>query len=313
MSQFGTGKSYATFGFIRSIRQVLHAVQMRGLADENMVALWQLLRRDEKRMQESLGRPLENLRILEIGPGQGMERARYFGIKNSMVGMDRDVVPQGFKPYLYMRMLSENGFGRFAKTVGRKLITERSNTNAWSKAVGAGDMSGPTLIYGDICNTVLDVEAFDVVVSWSVFEHLDNPQRALANVICSLKPGGILYISVHLYTSNNGHHDIRAFTGGEDDLPRWPHLRPSTSYLIEPSSYLNQWRLTQWRRLFSEMAPGYEEFLEANGNRERFGPGMTEYLRQELKEYSDEELFTVDAIYLWQKPKENEGQTQTVE
>ena len=58
--------------------------------------------------------------------------------------------------------------------------------------------------------------------------------------IRSLQPGGVLYIGIHLYTSNSGHHDLRAFTGFP--LPFWAHLRASTSHLIQPSSYLNEWR-----------------------------------------------------------------------
>jgi hypothetical protein len=50
------------------------------------------------------------------------------------------------------------------------------------------------------------------------------------------------------------------------------------------------------------MTPGYEEFLEEYECRERLGSRMTEILRQELNEYTGEELFTVNAIYLWQKP-----------
>jgi SAM-dependent methyltransferase len=267
-----------------------------------MFALLQMLHEHENRMKNKLGRPLEDLLILEIGPGQGRERARYFGLKNTVIGMDLDIIPQGLKPDNYLRMLRENGFGRFTKTIGRKLIIGRKNAKAWAKVVGSKEMPNPELIYGDICKAVPEPEAFDIVMSWSVFEHLPDPKQALENVIRSLKPGGIFYISLHLYTSNNGHHDIRAFTGGEDELPLWSHLRPSTSYLIEPSSYLNNWRLAQWRRLFSEVAPEYNEFLETYDCKEKYNSRLTESLRRELRDYSDEELFTVDAIYLWKKP-----------
>ena len=302
MSESKVNKSYATFGFSRSIRQVQHAFRSRKYADENMFALLQMLHEHENRMKNKLGRPLEDLLILEIGPGQGRERARYFGLKNTVIGMDLDIIPQGLKPDNYLRMLRENGFGRFTKTIGRKLIIGRKNAKAWAKVVGSKEMPNPELSYGDICKAVPEPEAFDIVMSWSVFEHLPDPKQALENVIRSLKPGGIFYISLHLYTSNNGHHDIRAFTGGEDELPLWSHLRPSTSYLIEPSSYLNNWRLAQWRRLFSEVAPEYNEFLETYDCKEKYNSRLTESLRRELRDYSDEELFTVDAIYLWKKP-----------
>jgi SAM-dependent methyltransferase len=140
-----------------------------------------------------------------------------------------------------------------------------------------------------------------MVMSWSVFEHLPDPKKALENVIRLLKPGGLFFISIHLFTSNNGHHDIRAFTGQEDQLPLWGHLRPATQDQIEPSSYLNQWRIAQWRELFNNIAPGHDEYLEEYDKREKYSPRMTKELRSELRDYSDEELYNVDLVYVWRK------------
>jgi hypothetical protein len=70
--------------------------------------------------------------------------------------------------------------------------------------------------------------------------------------------------------------------------------------LLKPSSFLNQWRLDQWRNLFSRLTPGYDEQLEAQNN--KYAPLMTAELRGELAVFSDEELFTIDAVYLWSKP-----------
>jgi len=123
---------------------------------------------------KQLGRPMQHLRILEIGPGQGRERARYFGINNEVVAMDLDAMAWGFDPLGYLRMTC---------------------------------------------------------------------------------------------------------------------------------AQLNRWRLSQWRALFSTITPGYEEHLEAHDSQERYGPRMTSALRHELRQYTDEELFTVDAIYLWKKPR----------
>jgi hypothetical protein len=125
-----------------------------------MRLLFRELREHEKGIVQRLGRPKQHLRILEIGPGQGRERARYFGIRNEVVAMNFDVT---------------------------------------------------------------------------------------------------------------------------------------------------RWRLSQWRALFSAITPGYEEHLEAHDNWERYGPRMTAALRHELRQYTDEELFTVDAIYLWKKPL-NDGE-----
>lgn len=296
--------SYADFGLRRSLKQVRHAWQNRGQSKQRMALLYQSLCKHEQRMEEKLGGPLIGRRILEIGPGQGLERGRYFALRNEVVGLDLDVIPRGFDLPAYTRMLRRNGLGRLLKTVGRRLLVGRSDDAAWKETVGVDQMPWPEIRYGDICQMVPAEEGFDVVMSWSVFEHLPDPRAALRNVIRTLRPGGIFYISLHLYTSHSGHHDIRAFTGDEERLPLWGHLRPATRHQLHPSSYLNEWRLARWRALFSELAPGADEFLEQYDNPEKYGPRLTPALRAELDAYTDEELFTVDVIYLWQKPDE---------
>jgi SAM-dependent methyltransferase len=299
-------KSYASFGILRSYWQLRYAFEKRKSATADMSELYAQLKVHEKRIEGRLGRPLEDLRILEIGPGQGMERARYLGIHNKVIGIDLDVLPVEPDLKTYYQMLRKNGLGRVLKTMGRKLILDPVYKNEWENIVGVQDMVYPELIQGDICQDVPDTQRYDLVVSWSVFEHLPDPRKALENIIAALRPGGVFYLSIHLFTSINGSHDIRAFTGMEDQLPLWGHLRPSTQHLIEPSSYLNEWRLAQWRDLFQQVAPGSTEFLEAYDYFERYAPQLTTDLRMELEDYSEEELFNVDAIYLWKKPHASE-------
>lgn len=288
--------------------QIRHALDARRNAQQNMALLFQLVLQDEERMAAQLGRPVEHLRILEIGPGQGLERARYFGIKNEVIGLDLDVIPVQTDLAAYLRMLRVNGFGRLAKTLGRKIIVGSVNESAWLNLIGADKTTPPHIHQGDICGRLPELGQFDLVMSWSVFEHLPDPKQALENVVHLLKPGGVFYLSLHLYTSNNGHHDIRAFTGQEESLPIWGHLRESTCSQIQPSSYLNQWRLSRWRELFSSLTPGYTEFLESRDYRLKYGPQITPEIRAELGDFTDEELFTVDAIYVWQKKDRDEGE-----
>lgn len=302
MVQVQLQKSYATFGVARSLRQFKHALAGRRQIDTGMLALLQLVQESERRIQRQLDRKVEGLRILEIGPGQGLERARYFGRKNKVTGMDLDIIPVGFDLKNYLRMWRENGVGRVIKSVGRRMLIGRVNEVAWASLLGVEKFNNPTLLHGNICEETPAIGQFDVIMSWSVFEHLPDPAEALQNVLNLLKPGGVFYISLHLYTANNGHHDIRAFTGDEESLPLWGHLRPTTEQMIMPSAYLNKWRLAQWRHLFTAKAPGHQEFLEAYESYERFQPRMTEELRHELAAYTDEELYTIDAVYTWRKP-----------
>jgi SAM-dependent methyltransferase len=287
--------------------QIRQAFDDRHNAERNMELLFRSVLQAETRMSACLEKPVENLRILEIGPGQGLERARYFGIRNEVIGLDLDVIPVQTNLAVYLRMLQVNGFGRLAKTLGRKIIVGSTNENAWSRVIGAGEMSRPRILEGDICGRLPELGQFDLIMSWSVFEHLPDPKKALENVVRLLRPGGVLYLSLHLYTSNNGHHDIRAFTGQEEKLPMWGHLRESTRRQIQPSSYLNRWRLFQWREQFSTLTPGFTEFLESHDHRLKYGPRITREIQAELGDFTEEELFTVDAVYVWKKQDSAEG------
>jgi SAM-dependent methyltransferase len=230
-----------------------------------------------------------------------MDRALYFGRKNRVQTLDLDVIPVGLSLSSYARMLQRNGPGRVIKSFGRYILTGRRRQSAWRRILGVSKLNYPSRLQGDICQSVPGESAFDLVVSWSVFEHLPDPVSALQNIIRALRPGGVFYISLHLYTSIAGHHDMRAFTGNLDALPFWGHLRPDKAHLIHPSAYLNEWRLDKWRQLFSQMAPGFIEFLESYEHPEVYGPLLTGNLREELVDYSDEELLTVNAVYVWRK------------
>lgn len=294
--------SYADFGWRRSVRQVKHHLQQRSETEKHMCALLDQVKLAEARMvAHNGGKPIADMDILEIGPGQGLERATYFGRNNTITGLDTDIIARGLEWKSYLQMLRTNGVGRVAKTLGRELLSNRPNRAAWRKLLSVKKLNFPEATYGNICETVPKPNHYDMVMSWSVFEHVSDPAGAFDNVLASLKPGGIFYISLHLYTCNNGHHDMRSFTGDET-LPLWGHLRPEQEHLIKPSAYLNEWRLKQWRELLDEKVPNYEEVLEKFEHPEVLGPKLTGTLRQELADYSDDELLTVNAVYIGRKP-----------
>jgi SAM-dependent methyltransferase len=250
----------------------------------------------ESRLGCALGRPVSGWRILEIGPGQGRERARYLAERNDVSCLDLDVYPVLRRPRTIYTAVQHNGWRRAVKSLTREVVVERANRAAWAGATGTTLRSEPRALVGDVCDGIPESGSWDAIVSWSVFEHLAEPKRALANVVDALKPGGAFLLDIHLWTANNGHHDLRACLGDEEALPFWSHLRDSTKHLVRPSSYLNQWRLAQWRELFAELAPGCLELL-AGVRYDAWPTG----LREELVDYSDEELLTVTAQYVWRK------------
>jgi SAM-dependent methyltransferase len=294
---------YASTTVANSIRQVINALRSDddALAEKTAV-LAERRRRDEARIARALGREVKGLDVLIIGPGPYLIDPRFFGRHNAVTAIDLDVIPRGFSPAAYFQMLRQNGLGRLVKTVGRKLLgVDRRYARAWRRELGVERHSEPRLIQGDILNGPPGESAYDVVASWSVFQHIADPALAIHHVKAALRPGGVMYIAVHLYTSNTGHHDMRAFTGDEDKLTPWAHLRKSTQGQVTPSAWINKWRLRDWRAMFAEHAPGYEEYRQIYDEpAER--RMLTPEIRAELVEFDDEELLTTDVYFLWKKP-----------
>lgn len=294
--------SYADFGWRRSYHQLRHHLQERGSAETHMRTLLEYVELAERRMvAHNDGGPIRGMEILEIGPGQGLERATFFGRLNTVTGMDTDVIARGLSPWQYREMLRHNGVGRVVKTLGREVVVNRPNRAAWKKLLGVSKLNLPAAVYGNICDAPPALNAYDMVMSWSVFEHVSDPAAAMDNVLAALKPGGLVYISLHNYTAENGHHDMRSFTG-DDTLPLWGHLRHSTAHLIKPSAYLNEWRLQQWRDLMADKLPEHNEILEKFEHPEVYGPKLRGVLREELAAYSEDELLSVNLVYIGRKP-----------
>jgi SAM-dependent methyltransferase len=65
--------------------------------------------------------------------------------------------------------------------------------------------------------------SFDVVTSWSTFEHVDDPLAVLSEIHRILRPHGLLMIQVWpLYYSQHGSHLWQFFPSGFDHLTRSP-------------------------------------------------------------------------------------------
>ncbi|MBL4684332.1 MAG: class I SAM-dependent methyltransferase [Nannocystaceae bacterium] len=295
-------KHYGTAGIARLAQQVIGVRRERGGIPASVDVKHERLVRDRQRMEEGLADPLRGRRMLVIGPGQLLREARYFAVDNHVTCMDLDVIPRGVDPVAYVRMLQNNGAGRVLKTLGRKLIgNDRIEAREWKRALGLSYLPSPECVVGDICDGAPDAGTWDAVTSWAVFQHIPDVKLALQKCVEALRPGGVLYHGIQLWTCNTGHHDIRAYIGLEHALPLWAHLRPGKEELVESSAWLNRLRLRDWRAAFEEVCPGYVEFQDRWGE-EDYRKKMTPELRKTLADYDDEELYTVDVFYRWTKP-----------
>lgn len=81
---------------------------------------------------------------------------------------------------------------------------------------------GINLIHGDIFNSGLQAESFDVVTFWHVLEHLADPARALRRAAELLRPGGVAIVSLPSVDSLQAAL-FRRHWYGFDDIPRHQH------------------------------------------------------------------------------------------
>jgi SAM-dependent methyltransferase len=258
----------------------------------------------EELVRQKLDLKLENLHVLEIGPGPQLLRLRCLSAKNRVAGVDAEVIAQGWSLAPYWRMLRCNGAKRLGKTVLRKAAgLDRAYRRELEKHAGPKASAPLPVVLGDAHDLSWPEETFDFVCSFSVFEHLRDPARCLAEVVRVLKRGGGFCLGIHLYTSDSGAHDPRMFACPRPAPPYWAHLRPEHQSEVECEAYCNRWRLSQWERELRRQCPGV--ILE-----HRLGrcPAASELSllrgRGELLEYTDEELLTVELRALWRKREE---------
>ncbi len=302
MGESETTRSYANFGLRRSASQLVGLLRNDPADVSGLEVLRDLVDRDVERIERQLGDSLAGRRILEIGPGQGLERAHYLGQRNTVESLDIDMATVGFDPRGWSAMWRTNGPGRVVKSVGRELLVGRRMRRRWVRLVGGEHYVYPVRHQGDIAEWSNDGAPFDVVVSWSVFEHVRDVRSAVLSMLRTLRPDGVVMVSIHNYTSFNGHHDIRSFSGFDDERLMWGHLRPSTSSFVEPSAYLNEWRLREWRGLFDELLPGHDEYTDRAAENEEHERLLDGKMGAELSDYDRDELLTVNIQFVGRRP-----------
>src|SRR5581483_8105827 len=80
------------------------------------------IRQVEANLLEHYGIQMQNLDILELGPGQFCGQMTYLSRHNRVVGIDRDIRLSRVRPTECWRMWRVNGPMRTCKTLGRKVL-----------------------------------------------------------------------------------------------------------------------------------------------------------------------------------------------
>jgi SAM-dependent methyltransferase len=158
------------------------------------------------------------------------------------------------------------------------------------------------LIVGNVGILPFASRSFDLAISNAAFEHFLDVPAVLANLQRVLRPGGMIWAGVHLFTSPSGGHNVSFTQYPLRSLPPgaepWDHLRAQRRAFTVP---LNCWRKGQFLAAFAEH---FEVLTHYCGLREG-EQWLTSALEAELADYTRDELTCGTLVIVARKRAEN--------
>jgi SAM-dependent methyltransferase len=249
------------------------------------------------RLVPALGRPIERLRMLDVGCGQRTPATLLFQASgNQVTGIDTELITTSPGLGSFVRVWRANGLERAAKTLVRQLLFDPAYDRRLAELAGK-PLSRRRL---DIrCLSVTELpfadETFDVVISNAVFEHVPDVALALGEVTRLLRPGGVCHIAIHLFPSlSGGHHMAWAFPDQSipDAVPPWDHLRENR---FPAHVYLNRLKESDYRTVFE--AEGRLELVDWVTTRTEGESLLTPEIQTELADrYTRDDLLKREVI-----------------
>lgn len=297
---FPSDSSYTAvnIGLVRRFREALtlyrghrSPARIRRLIDEYEKAKYAF---------ESLsGQKLRGKTVLDIGPGPFLAQSLLMQKDgNEVTAIDLEPIPIGFDFRAYRILFNMGGTKRIAKIVVRKLM----GIDAFYKRSLRGNPHAIRVLQGNVLGLPLPSAQYDFVHSMSMLHSIPDPGAALNEMARVTKPGGIVFVSLHCYTSFNGCLDPRVISGEGPEKFHWMHLREMTKRSARSNCYLNRLRVWQWEELFSSCYPGCR-IAKIDSRRD----GLREVAERlidggEIDGYSLDELLCHQLDVAWQKP-----------
>ncbi len=163
-----------------------------------------------------------------------------------------------------------------------------------------GDPSrGKTLVCGDVASLPYRDNFFDLITSVAAFEHFLHIPAVVSEMHRVMRPGGVAYIRIHLFTCPSGAHNLgfteiplRSIPSGVD---AWDHLRKRR---LPPYVPLNEWRIGQYLAAFRRYFDILNNYCAMREGEELLTPAIA----AELSNYSREELTCGAYVIVARKP-----------
>jgi SAM-dependent methyltransferase len=178
-----------------------------------------------------------------------------------------------------------------AYRVARRLYT-------WNLGLPIETSAGRTLACGDVGALPFPDAYFDLVTSIAAFEHFLDVPAVVAELHRVLRPGGVVWISIHLFTSPSGGHNL-SFTevplrAVPEGIDAWDHLRKRRLPFSVP---LNEWRKDQYFDTFARHFQILQHYCAMREGEEL----LTPRIQSELSAYSRDELTCATYIIIARK------------
>jgi len=249
------------------------------------------------------GKPIKDMDILEIGSGQKSIQLAVMSQANRAIGIDRESSNDDLGIRSILHTIKTDGAVRAAKTVVRKTMGfDRQIRKEFVKQMGLDAWRPLNVQQMDAAKMSFPDSSFDIIFSRAVFEHLENPGDVLQEVARVLRPGGVFYCLLHLYSSYSGCHDIRIFANRSGDLPLWSHLREEHKHRVIQNTYLNRLLLSDWQSLLNNVLPRVHVEALMDDTDPRHLSELAKIRKHgDLADYSDEELLTVTLKAVWKR------------
>jgi SAM-dependent methyltransferase len=247
-------------------------------------------------LRERVG-AVDGRRVLDIGCGKSYWLTLLLASDGAVAtGVDTEEVEPGRSLAKYRRILKRNGVERALRTAVWDFLFARPYFRELGKAFGKPLRFDRCDVRGyDGVNLDLADGSVDLVVSHEVFEHVSDLDALLVSMHRVMKPQATTYIYVHSFTSLSGGHHIawkHPDTRPSKVVAPWDHLRARRHADIP--SWLNGLRERDYRAAF-ERYFDIVHWLPAG----REGAALlTDAVRRELAEYSEDELLTKGFIVI---------------
>ncbi len=155
-----------------------------------------------------------------------------------------------------------------------------------------------TLVCGDVGKLPFQNDLFDLATSVAAFEHFLDVPAVVAELHRVLRPGGIAWICIHVFTSLSGGHNVKLLEVPLQKFPAnidpWDHLRKRRLPFTVP---LNEWRISQYVQAF-------ERHFEIIAHQAALREGeewLTSEIAAELAAYSRDELTSAAYVIVARK------------